>query len=43
MLPGSTELGISTVDLSKPLGIAQPTASQSAKRNEKIVKKTHSG
>ena len=32
------ELGISTVALSKGLGISQPTASQSVKRGEKIVK-----
>jgi predicted DNA binding protein len=32
------ELGISTLELSKRLGISQPTASQSAKRGEKIVK-----
>lgn len=32
------ELGISTIELSKRLGISQPTASQSVKRGEKIVK-----
>ena len=32
------ELGISTLALSKRLGISQPTASQSVKRGEKIVK-----
>jgi len=32
------ELGISTLELSKRLGISQPTASQSAKRGERIVK-----
>ena len=32
------ELGISTLELSKRLGISQPTASQSVKRGEKIVK-----
>ena len=32
------ELGISTLALSKSLGISQPTASQSVKRGEKIVK-----
>ncbi|MGB5157971.1 hypothetical protein [Desulfobacterium sp. N47] len=32
------ELGLSTLELSKKLGISQPTASQSAKRGEKIVK-----
>ena len=32
------ELGITTLELSKRLGISQPTASQSAKRGEKIVK-----
>jgi len=32
------ELGISTLELSKRLGISQPTASQSATRGEKIVK-----
>jgi len=32
------EFGISTVELSKRLGISQPTASQSVKRGEKIVK-----
>jgi putative transposase len=32
------ELGISTLELSKRLGISQPTASQLAKRGEKIVK-----
>ena len=32
------ELGISTLELSKKLGISQPTASQSVKRGEKIVK-----
>jgi hypothetical protein len=33
----SRELGISTLELSKKLGISQPTASQSVKRGEKIV------
>jgi putative transposase len=32
------ELGISTVELSKRLGISQPTASQSVKRGEKAIK-----
>ena len=32
------KLGISTLELSKKLGISQPTASQSVKRGEKIVK-----
>ncbi|MGB5424298.1 MAG: LysR family transcriptional regulator [Desulfobacterales bacterium] len=32
------ELGISTAALSKRLGISQPTASQSVKRGENIVK-----
>ena len=32
------ELGISTLALSKRPGISQPTASQSVKRGEKIVK-----
>lgn len=32
------ELGISTLELSKKLGISQPTASQSVKRGEKLVK-----
>ncbi|MFH2043838.1 MAG: transposase, partial [Pseudomonadota bacterium] len=32
------ELGLSTVELSKKLGISQPTASQSIKRGEKIIK-----
>ncbi len=32
------ELGIGTLALSKRLGISQPTASQSVKRGEKIVK-----
>jgi hypothetical protein len=32
------ELGISTLELSKRLGISQPTASQSVKRGEKIMK-----
>jgi putative transposase len=32
------ELGISTLELSKKIGISQPTASQSVKRGEKIVK-----
>ena len=31
------ELGISTLELSRKLGISQPTASQSVKRGEKIV------
>lgn len=31
------ELGISTLELSKRLGISQPTASQSAKRGERLV------
>jgi len=30
--------GINTLELSKRLGISQPTASQSVKRGEKIVK-----
>ncbi len=33
------ELGISTLELSKRLGISQPTASQSVKRGEKIIRK----
>jgi len=32
------ELGISTLELSKRFGVSQPTASQSVKRGEKIVK-----
>jgi hypothetical protein len=32
------ELGIRTLELSKRLGISQPTASQSVKPGEKIVK-----
>jgi putative transposase len=32
------DLGISTLELAKRLGVSQPTASQSAKRGEKIVK-----
>jgi len=32
------DLGLSTLELSKRLGISQPTASQSVKRGEKIVK-----
>jgi Mn-dependent DtxR family transcriptional regulator len=32
------ELGISTLELSRKLGISQPTASQSVKRVERIVK-----
>jgi len=32
------ELGISTLELSKRLGVSQPTASQSVKRGEKIIK-----
>jgi hypothetical protein len=36
--PKSRELGISTLKLSRKLGISQPTASQSAKRGERIVK-----
>ena len=32
------ELGLSTVDLAGRLGISQPTASQSVKRGEKIVR-----
>ncbi|MBI5578766.1 MAG: transposase, partial [Deltaproteobacteria bacterium] len=31
------ELGVSTLELSKRLGISQPTASQSVKRGEKVV------
>jgi len=31
------ELGISTLELSKRLGVSQPTASQSVKRGGKIV------
>ena len=31
-------IGISTLELSRRLGISQPAASQSAKRGEKIVK-----
>jgi putative transposase len=31
------QLGVSTLELSKRLGISQPTASQSAKRGEKVV------
>jgi predicted DNA binding protein len=36
------ELGIGTLALSKRLGISQPTASQSVKRGEKIVKEKNS-
>jgi DNA-binding MarR family transcriptional regulator len=32
------ELGLSTVELAGRLGISQPTASQSVKRGEKIVR-----
>jgi hypothetical protein len=32
------ELGISTLELSRRLGISQPTANQSVKRGERIVK-----
>jgi putative transposase len=32
------ELGISTLELAKRLGVSQPTASQSVKRGEKIIK-----
>jgi hypothetical protein len=32
------ELGISTLELSRKLGISQPTASQSVKRGARIVK-----
>jgi hypothetical protein len=32
------KLGISTLELSRKLGISQPAASQSAKRGERIVK-----
>jgi putative transposase len=32
------ELGISTLELAKRIGVSQPTASQSVKRWEKIVK-----
>jgi putative transposase len=35
----SRELGMSTITLSKHLGISQPTVSQSIKRGERIVKK----
>jgi len=35
------ELGLSTLALSKRLGISQPTASQSVKRGEKIIKDNH--
>jgi hypothetical protein len=35
---GVRELGISTLEISKRLGISQPTASQSVKRGEKILK-----
>jgi putative transposase len=31
------QLGVSTLELSKRLGISQPTASQSVKRGEKVV------
>lgn len=34
------ELGLSTLELAKRLGISQPTASQSVNRGEKIVKET---
>jgi hypothetical protein len=33
------DLGISTLELAKRLGVSQPTASQSVKRGEKIIKK----
>lgn len=33
------ELGISTLELSKRLNVSQPTAGQSAKRGEEIVRK----
>jgi putative transposase len=32
------DLGISTLELAKKLGVSQPTASQSVKRGEKIIK-----
>jgi hypothetical protein len=32
------DLGISTLELAKRLGVSQPTASQSVKRGEKIIK-----
>jgi putative transposase len=32
------DLGISTLELAKKLGVSQPTASQSVKRGEMIVK-----
>ena len=32
------ELGLSTVELAGRLGVSQPTASQSVKRGEKIVR-----
>lgn len=35
------ELGVSTLELSKRLGISQPTASQSVKRGEKLVADRH--
>jgi len=35
------ELGVSTLELSKRLGISQPTASQSVKRGEKLVAGRH--
>ena len=34
----SRDLGISTLELAKKLGVSQPTASQSVKRGEMIVK-----
>jgi REP-associated tyrosine transposase len=34
---GARELGISTLELSKRLGISQPTASQSVKRGERVA------
>jgi putative transposase len=34
----SRDLGISTLELAKRLGVSQPTASQSVKRGEMIVK-----
>ena len=33
------DLGINTLELAKRLGVSQPTASQSVKREEKIIKK----
>jgi len=38
VLPGNTGIWYHHLELSKRLGILQPTASQSAKRGEKIVK-----